>query len=265
MKEEIKREIVHQAKIASRITQVRPTPDHIIERYRKHKLWRLFPKEFLFRFLKDIAGKEILDFGCGTGTISTQVAKLGGCVTAVDVSPELIKLAKRRAELDKVQDRLEFIVRDVTEYPFPENKFDYIICHDVLHHTDIYKTVPLLYSWLKRGGIAIMVEPTAFSPLLQKIRDKIPIKKAGSPVERQLNKNDLDFLVGVFDNSHVVFFNLFGRLRRLFVNSKKIDKRHLIEKTVVIFLLSFDRILLRFFPFLWRYYGTTVIAGQKLF
>jgi 2-polyprenyl-3-methyl-5-hydroxy-6-metoxy-1,4-benzoquinol methylase len=258
-------EIVYQAEVAQKTGEIQPTPDFIIERFRQAKLWRLFPKEYLFRYLGDFANKEILDFGCGDGEISTQLAKLGAKVTALDISPELVELTKKRAELDEVKNRIEFIAGDIAELPLPKNKFDYVVCYAVIHHVDINETLPQLYSSLKPGGSVIMIEPIAFSPLLQKIIKMVPVERDGSPVEHQLSKKDLDLICRFFDKSKITFFEFFGRMQRLFPNRNKIDKGHPFTKAALILLHSFDRLLLNLFPMLWRYYGTALILGHKTF
>lgn len=256
-------EIAHEAKIALKKAEIRPTPDYIIARFSEAKLWRLFPKEFLFRCLKDFADKEILDFGCGDGEISTQLAKMGARVTALDISPELIELAEKRADFDGVRDRIEFLTGHISESLLPENKFDHVVCYAVIHHVEIGETIPLLYSCLKPGGTTIMVEPTAFSRFLQKIRNMVPIEKKVSPVERQLNKQDLDLITHFFDHSHITFFEFLGRLQRLFPNRNKIDKGHPFTKAALVLIHSFDRLLINSFPSLCKYYGVAVIVGHK--
>lgn len=175
---------MYQAERAASIDHVGPTPEYILERYRRNRLWRLFPKEFMFKRLGDIARKEILDFACGEGQISTQLARLGARVTAIDISPELVNLAKRRVDLDGVRDRIDFIVADITDRLLPKNKFDFVVCNAALHHVDLRSVMPHILACLKPGGVAIMVEPIAFSPLLQRFRDMLPIEKDATPDER---------------------------------------------------------------------------------
>lgn len=256
-------EIAHQAEVASRKPDIQPTPDYIIERFRQAKLWRFFPKEFVFRQIRDFRGKEILDFGCGDGEISTQLAKMGARVTALDISPELVDLARRRAVLDGVEDRIEFIAGDITRSPLPENKFDHIVGYAVIHHVDIAETVPLLYSCLKPGGTALLVEPAAFSPWLQKIRNLVPVKKEASPAERQLNWKDLNLTLSFFDSSRVTYFECLGRLQRLFPNRNKIDRGHVFTKAGLILIHGADRLMVNLFPPLCKYYGTVVIVAGK--
>src|SRR4028118_308387 len=46
--------------------------------------------------LPDVAGKRILDAGCGPGIYSEWLAKNGAKVVAVDASPKMFELAKRK-------------------------------------------------------------------------------------------------------------------------------------------------------------------------
>ena len=257
-------EMTYQAERAAQLADVTATSEHVIDRYRRCTLWRLFPKELMFRRLHDfgMAGREVLEFGCGEGVITTQLARLGARVTAVDISPELIACAARRAELDGVRDRIEFRVGDITQSPLETNRFDVLVCHAVIHHVDPQMIRPLLAS-LKPGGLAVLAEPIAFSRTLQRLRDLVPLEKHVSPDERQLGKDEVDHIARLLVDSEVTPFNLFGRLARLFPNCNKIDRGHSITKSALMCLHGFDRLLLTLCPSLARWCGTVVIVGRK--
>lgn len=53
--------------------------------------------EFLALAADGLAGKRILDIGCGTGLLSVKLAKVGGDVTGVDISPAMLHMASERA------------------------------------------------------------------------------------------------------------------------------------------------------------------------
>lgn len=248
-------EMAYQAQYAATVGEIRPTPDRIIERYRRCRRWWIYPKELMFKYLNALGyiNKKILDLGCGTGEISTHLAKLGAHATAIDISPELIEIAKKRAVLDGVQDRIQFIAADIEEYQLPRDKFDCVVCFAVLHHVDIQLLAPLIFSWLKPGGTAIMVEPIAFSPLLQRIRNLVPVPNEGGPNDRQLDREGVSFILNTFVDSRATYFNLFGRLQRLFPDSV----------IAYVMLGALDRLLVSLLPFLSKFYGTVVIIGEK--
>lgn len=50
---------------------------------------------FLWKFLGDVAGRIILDAGCGSGYLSRELSGKGAIVRAIDFSPKMIELAKR--------------------------------------------------------------------------------------------------------------------------------------------------------------------------
>src|SRR5918996_5671341 len=55
------------------------------------------------------AGKRVLEIGCGLGTDTMNFARAGAQVTAVDLSSKSLELARQRAELFGLQDRITFI------------------------------------------------------------------------------------------------------------------------------------------------------------
>jgi 2-polyprenyl-3-methyl-5-hydroxy-6-metoxy-1,4-benzoquinol methylase len=171
----LRSELAYQAKRASEIGEVAARPDYVTERYRRCQHWRLFSMELMFRHLHvaGLAGKHVLEFGCGDGAISTLLAHFQARVTALDISPEQIQIAKRRAHLDGVEQRVEFVVQDIARHPLDTERFDILVCHAALHHVDGMR-VPQLIAALKPGGMAVIVEPITFSPALQHLRDRLP-------------------------------------------------------------------------------------------
>nr|MDQ2898736.1 methyltransferase domain-containing protein [Acidobacteriota bacterium] len=76
-------------------SNVERTSNEIRRRYRENVDSRLFPKEWIYKNVP-IEDKDVLDFGCGTGEITTQLAFLGARkVYALDVTPGLLDAANR--------------------------------------------------------------------------------------------------------------------------------------------------------------------------
>ncbi len=82
-------------------------------------------------------GKKVLEIGCGIGTDTMNFARAGAQVTAVDLSSESLNLAKKRAEVFGLSDRITFNVADaenLSEFVEPQ-KFDLVYSFGVIHHS----------------------------------------------------------------------------------------------------------------------------------
>lgn len=82
-------------------------------------------------------GKKVLEIGCGIGTDTMNFARAGASVTAVDLSSESLTLAKRRAEVFGLSDKIDFYeanAEKLSEY-IPAQKFDLIYSFGVIHHS----------------------------------------------------------------------------------------------------------------------------------
>ncbi|MFE9394164.1 methyltransferase domain-containing protein [Streptomyces flavidovirens] len=80
-------------------------------------------------------GLDILDVGCGPGTITADLAALvaPGRVTAVDAERGVLGRA-REVAAERGLDNVEFAVADVHALDFPDDSFDVVHAHQVLQH-----------------------------------------------------------------------------------------------------------------------------------
>ncbi len=101
---------------------------------RSHR-WRTAQNSaaFLLGHLK--AGDELLDVGCGPGTISADLATLvyPGQVRGIDISSDVIDLATSTYE-DQARENLSFAVDDVYALSSPDASFDVVFAHQILQH-----------------------------------------------------------------------------------------------------------------------------------
>jgi len=207
-------ELAFQATQAAQV-EMRPTPPDIIERYRHCTHWRLYRKEYVFKLIHDCRPTKILDFGCGSGDSTTELAALGYDTLGIDVSPDLIALAEERARLDGVTDRAKFLAVDGTTATLPAAAFDLVLVQAVLHHVDLTECLRTLEHVLVPGGHLIIVEPVAYSRTLQWLRDRSPVEKDISPNERQLNQEDIRQIEGRFRTVKKRHFTILQRVLRL--------------------------------------------------
>ncbi|MDQ3747292.1 MAG: methyltransferase domain-containing protein, partial [Acidobacteriota bacterium] len=110
------------------------------------------------------AGSRILDVGCGSGWLSEYFARLGYDVTGIDISPDLVEIARERvARVPYGADhetplRCRFLVHDVEGQPLAE-QFDAVVCYDSLHHFEDERAVlKNLAAMTKYGGSLFILE-----------------------------------------------------------------------------------------------------------
>lgn len=74
-----------------------------------------------FTLFQPQAGEFVLDVGCGTGNFSLKLAQLGAIVTGIDISEEMLAIAREKALEDKVA--VTFKKMDVYNLDFPDSSF----------------------------------------------------------------------------------------------------------------------------------------------
>jgi 2-polyprenyl-3-methyl-5-hydroxy-6-metoxy-1,4-benzoquinol methylase len=83
------------------------------------------------------AGKRVLEIGCGIGTDTIAFARAGATVTAVDVSEESLAIARKRASIYGLEDRITFASADAEHLSavVPPEPYDLVYSFGVVHHT----------------------------------------------------------------------------------------------------------------------------------
>jgi ubiquinone/menaquinone biosynthesis C-methylase UbiE len=114
----------------------------------------------------DVAGRRILDAGCGSGPLSAALRDRGAIVTGFDKSAGMLKIARRRLGPDA-----DLRVADLASpLPYPDGAFDDVIASLVLHYLEDW-TAPLaeLRRVLRPGGrlICSVDHPLQGHPLLR--------------------------------------------------------------------------------------------------
>ena len=71
------------------------------------------------------AGMRVLDVACGTGVVAITAARTGAHVTALDLTPELLREARANTEIAGVT--VEWHEGDVEQLPFDANAFDVVL------------------------------------------------------------------------------------------------------------------------------------------
>ncbi len=102
----------------------------------------------------DVAGRAVLDLGCGTGRHAVWLAAAGARVTAVDFSEGMLEEARRKPGAAAVR----FLAHDLHQpLPFPDAAFDLVVSALVLEHLcDLQAVFTEARRVLRRDGRAVV-------------------------------------------------------------------------------------------------------------
>jgi SAM-dependent methyltransferase len=99
------------------------------------------------------APAKLLDVGVGSGWTTELFSKAGYEVTGIDISPDMIELARRRSC------SAQFLISDYEAGPI-DGKFDAAVIYDSLHHADNeHLVIKNIYEALVPRGVLITIEP----------------------------------------------------------------------------------------------------------
>jgi SAM-dependent methyltransferase len=118
----------------------------------------LLASEHLLRYhwgAEIVAGKGVLDAGCGTGYGADVMLKAGAAkVVGVDVAEEAISRSRQLAK------DAEFVVADVRSLPFPDRAFDIVTCFEVIEHVEgAQEVLAELKRVLTSDGVLLISSP----------------------------------------------------------------------------------------------------------
>ena len=208
----------------------------------------------------DLRGKRVLDLGCGSGDFTLALARAGARTTAVDLSPGMVDVARRRLAEFEPDAAAEFVVAPAEQLPIEDSTIDVIVGRFILHHLDIPEAARECARVLAPGGVALFAENSGRNPLLIFARDHLAgrfgIPRYGTADERPLSSEDIETMrrhlpalrleYPVFD-----FFTLFDRqvLRHRWGSATR-------------FLRAIDRLVWRTLPFARPWSFRIVVVAQ---
>lgn len=162
-----------------------------IYEYELNGFWYKVRRSMIHYFIKKYVGinkkTTILDLGCGMGALTKELMVYGD-VYGLDFSEQSIRFCKERGLTNIFQG-------DATNIPFEDQKFDLVICLDVLEHIEQHdKAVKEIKRVLKDNGLLITFVPAFMS--LWSINDDL------SEHKRRYIKSELNKLL--INNSFII-------------------------------------------------------------
>lgn len=198
---------------------------------------------------------NILDYGCGVGTLDFLLAKEGHNVVGVDISEEAIKLAKQSSKLIGTEKNTDFYTLEKLKSNLNNKKFELILCLETIEHViDDRKLINYLSKRLLENGILVVSTPSINAPLYRLGLVRAFDKKVGhlrryskSSLVKMLENESVNVISleereGIIRNSLFVFN--FGNLIVRFANKLK---------TVSLLITAIDNI------------ATIIFGGSNIF
>ena len=169
----------------------------------------------------------VLDYGCGTGTTSCEIANRVKEIHAIDISSKMIEIAKRKAVASKVEN-INFVQTDIFDKRYKKESFDVILAFNMLHTViDPQVVMRRIYELLKPEGLFISVTPClrekmAFLVNIQIQLVRILCKIGVIPIPiRRLKSSELDDLLVNGDFQTIDTEKLYKGASSYFVVAKK--------------------------------------------
>ena len=185
-------EIARSASEASKI-KIR---DVDLTRYQNPPANTCYPLEYAFYLLGDAQNKLVVDLGCGAGEEVVPLRYRGARVIGIDISPDLIAIAKQRLQRYGVDADLQ--VASAYETNLPDQSVDVVFCMSVLHHLQLDRIKNEIRRILKRDGLFILKEPVRLSWTMEHLRKLFPPGEDVSEFEHPLNAKQLHALTEGF-------------------------------------------------------------------
>jgi len=177
-----------------------------IDRYLSPPSDTPYSLEYAFYLLGNIRGKTVLDLGCGTGENVVPLVERGAQVMGIDISPELIELARLRLQTAHVEAALK--IGSAYDTGLDRGSVDIIFCMALVHHLDIRRVRDEMLRILANGGVVILKEPIRFSEAYAFLRGLLPAQENVSEFEHPLTRAELAMMTEHFDVREERYFRL---------------------------------------------------------
>ncbi len=151
-------------------------------------------------------GAQVLEYGCGAGSLAFELARNGAHVVGIDLSPVAIERASERGRAEGLEAQLEFRVMNAEQLDFPDENFDLVCGSGILHHLDLARSYAELARVLRGDGVGVFGEPLGHNPAINAYRNRTPELRTVD--EHPLRVDDLALAERFFNDVETRFFTL---------------------------------------------------------
>ncbi len=180
------------------------------------------------KYLKD--RDIVLDYGCGTGTTSCELANHVKEIHAIDISSKMIDIAQEKAAVGKVEN-INFLQTDIFDKRYNKESFDTILAFNMLHTvSNPQDVIQRIYELLKPEGLFISITPCLRDKMsflvnvqIQLVRLLCKIGIIPIPI-RRLKSSELDDLMANGNFQTIDTQKIYKGASSYFIVAKKLKK-----------------------------------------
>jgi SAM-dependent methyltransferase len=145
-----------------------------------NKLFRNIYEVIIENLIEDTKqSKKLLDVATGTGILAIRLSDHVVHVTAVDIAPEMLKVAKEKSSKKKTSN-IDFTIGDICDLPFGDKSFDTVVASNVLH----LLFQPILPTFCHGAHLRSQILSRLLSFLGQKTRSRWSLKSFHEFIEQ---------------------------------------------------------------------------------
>lgn len=154
--------------------------DDLSARYRNRTRFARQRIRNVFSLLPGLAGRRVVDLGCGMGTFSIEASRQGAKATGIDLAPAALVAAQRVARQESAS--TTFVRADAAELPIASGTTDVVISADLTEHLDdvtLGRVLREARRILRSDGVLVVYTPNR-SHIFERLRES-GILRDGDP------------------------------------------------------------------------------------
>ncbi len=124
-----------------------------ILRAERRPWWNAYWAMYTVLLKQPLRGSKVLVPGCGFGDDAFRLSKLGADVSAFDLSPDQLEVARDVARREGLT--IDFQEMPAEDLAYDDDVFDYVIANDVLHHVNLPVVIKEIARVSKNGALVV--------------------------------------------------------------------------------------------------------------